>query len=172
MELKTLAVAKQLGVSTKTIQRWVKKYNIPYFKNDAGHFLFNQHALSQLEQIKFEQAATLEGVWDDAHLKQADIEACIAEQVTFQFHMFMDEHNFNQRLKSLEETSHHLNRELGKKADDVATFQLLQHRREIEELSKQIKSLTRQLNALKESPIDPTEPSKLQKKRSIMGFSF
>lgn len=60
MELKTSNVAKRLGVSPKTVQRWVKRYNIPCQKNEAGHYVFDAETIALLEQIKFEHGAVLE----------------------------------------------------------------------------------------------------------------
>ncbi|ASA97958.1 MULTISPECIES: MerR family transcriptional regulator [Anoxybacillus] len=113
MELKTSAVAKRLGVSTKTVQRWVKKYNIPCKKNETGHYVFTNEAVEQLEKYKF------------LGIEEEEKEHVDWEEV-------------EQRLNELE-------RKIDQKADDVVSFQLLQHRREIEDMLQYIQRLEQRI---------------------------
>lgn len=38
-------VAKHLGVSTSTVQRWVKQLNLPMERNERGHYTFKEEDL-------------------------------------------------------------------------------------------------------------------------------
>jgi len=50
--LKTKDVAEALGVSSRTIQRWVRNYNVPYQTNAKGHFQFTEQHVKLLEKIR------------------------------------------------------------------------------------------------------------------------
>ncbi|NNU90221.1 MULTISPECIES: MerR family transcriptional regulator [Anoxybacillus] len=140
MELKTSTVAKRLGVSTKTVQRWVKKYNIPCKKNEAGHYVFTNEAVEQLEKYKF-----------------LGIEEEEKEHVDWE---------------EVEQRLHELERKIEQKADDVVSFQLLQHRREMEEMLQYMQQLEQRIAQLeKQKQIEPAieQPTK-QKRRGIISF--
>ena len=51
-------------------------------------------------------------------------------------------------VEKLQEKVTHIEKRLETKADDVVSYQLLQHRSEIEELQKTVNKLTKQLEAL------------------------
>lgn len=38
--MNTNMVASELGVSAKTVQRWVKQLNLPAERNELGHYSF------------------------------------------------------------------------------------------------------------------------------------
>ncbi|SFA48478.1 chromosome-anchoring protein RacA [Anoxybacillus pushchinoensis] len=140
MELKTSTVAKRLGVSTKTVQRWVKKYNIPCKKNEAGHYMFTNEAVEQLEKYKF------------LGIEEEEKEHVDWEEV-------------EQRLNELE-------RKVEQKADDVVSFQLLQHRREMEEMLQHIQQLERRIAELEQQQKAelPVEKPTKQKRRGIISL--
>ncbi|KHF26806.1 Chromosome-anchoring protein RacA [Anoxybacillus sp. BCO1] len=141
MELKTSAVAKRLGVSTKTVQRWVKKYNIPCTKNEAGHYVFTNEAIEQLEKYKFlavDEEEKEQIAWDEVE----------------------------QRLDALE-------RKMEQKADDVVSFQLLQHRREMEEILQYMQQLEQRIAELerqKQIEEPAVEQPIKQKRRGMIRF--
>ncbi|MBA2871350.1 chromosome-anchoring protein RacA [Anoxybacillus calidus] len=142
MELKTSSVAKRLGVSPKTVQRWIKKYNIPCPRNEAGHYVFDAETITLLEQIKFEQGAALEEESD------MDIETTAKETLypddIFETHVKPHIEEMTARLQSVE-------RKLEQKADDVVSFQVLQHRKEIDELVEHIQKLESRIVQLEQA---------------------
>jgi chromosome-anchoring protein RacA len=162
MELKTSNVARRLGVSTKTIQRWIKKYNIPCQKNDAGHYVFDAEAIALLEQIKFEQGAALEEGCD------MDIETTVKETLCsddiFETHMKPHIEEIAERLQSVE-------RKIEQKADDVVSFQILQHRKEIEELVEHIQQLESRIAQLEQANRHLTAEQEKLKKPKRRGLS-
>lgn len=141
MELKTNNVAARLGVSPKTIQRWVRKYNVPYRKNESGHYVFDAEAVALLEQIKFEQSAAVE---PNARREQKEKtqDAFSADEL---FQVYVEPHldQFASRLQQIE-------RNLDQKADDIVSVQLLQHRQELEELSSYLRALEQRIARLEE----------------------
>lgn len=153
MEVKTSNVAKRLGVSPKTVQRWVKKYNIPCQKNEAGHYVFDAETITLLEQIKFEHGAALEDMeYEEEHALCPD---------TF-FSTYIQPHldKFTARL-------HRVERQLEQKADEVVSFQLLQHRKEIEELHAYIRQLEQRLVLLEEQQKQADDVPKRPKRRGV-----
>ena len=50
--MNTKAVAKLLGTSVSTIQRWVKQLNIEMERNELGHFIFSEENIELLKEVK------------------------------------------------------------------------------------------------------------------------
>ncbi|RDE36247.1 MerR family transcriptional regulator [Parageobacillus thermoglucosidasius] len=155
MELKTSTVAKRLGVSPKTIQRWVKKYHIPCQKNEAGHYVFDAETISLLEQIKFEHGTALEQRDSQEPPNKTSAEA-----------LFTVYNQFASRLQ-------HIEHQLDQKADDVVSVQLLQHRQEIEELASHLHKLEQRIAKLEENAhkeqANAAEKTKKKAKRRGLG---
>ncbi|MCL6586233.1 MAG: MerR family transcriptional regulator [Anoxybacillus sp.] len=155
MEVKTSNVAKRLGVSPKTVQRWVKKYNIPCQKNEAGHYVFDAETITLLEQIKFEHGATLEE--EEVGLEE-EHGLCPDTFLSTYIQPHLDK--FTARL-------HRVERQLEQKADEVVSFQLLQHRKEIEELHAYIRQLEQRLALLEEQQKQADDAPKRPKRRGV-----
>ena len=49
--MNTSEVAKLLGVSASTIQRWVKQLGLPMEKNERGHYYFCSDDINLLKEI-------------------------------------------------------------------------------------------------------------------------
>jgi chromosome-anchoring protein RacA len=143
MELKTSIVAKRLGVSPKTIQRWVKKYNVPCQKNEAGHYVFDADAVALLEQIKFEQGAAALEQYTDQEKKEKPQHPFSTDEL-FNVYIEPQLNKFASRLQ-------HIEQKLNEKADDVVSVQLLHHRQEIEELASYLHSLEQRIARLEEN---------------------
>ncbi|ANB57945.1 transposase family protein [Anoxybacillus sp. B7M1] len=158
MELKTSSVAKRLGVSPKTIQRWVKKYEIPCKKNEAGHYIFDSETLALLEQIKFEQGAALE----ECETEEENEKTILCPEDFFSTHLQPYLNEFTSRFQRIE-------RQLEQKADEVVSVQLLQHRREIEELHSYIRQLEQRISLLEEANEKREADDSLSKKQKRRG---
>ena len=46
VSLNTKSVAEMLGISTRTVQRWVKQLNLNMERNDLGHFIFTEENIN------------------------------------------------------------------------------------------------------------------------------
>ncbi|MCY7492546.1 chromosome-anchoring protein RacA [Bacillus safensis] len=151
--MNTNEVAKEIGVSSKTIQRWVKQLNIPVARNELGHYEFHEDILQLLKEVKYQmsEGVILQDIQLPIHKKtvhqsasaaQTDVsiqriealEKQVKELIQQQLHVTDAE----DRLQELE-------RKLAKKADEGVSYQLLQHRREIEDLSTKINRLAADL---------------------------
>ncbi|MBB5324284.1 chromosome-anchoring protein RacA [Anoxybacillus tepidamans] len=159
MELKTSNVAKRLGVSPKTVQRWVKRYNIPCQKNEAGHYVFDAETIALLEQIKFEHGAVLE----EFEIEE-EKEKVLCPETFFSTYIQPHLDKFTSRLQRVE-------RQMDQKADEVVSFQILQHRQEIEELNAYIRQLEQRLALLEQMNQKQETDDTLSKKQKRRGMS-
>ncbi|MEH7308775.1 MerR family transcriptional regulator [Neobacillus drentensis] len=133
--MNTSEVAKLLGVSTSTIQRWVKQLELPMERNERGHYHFSNEDIEVLKKIHEQlQNGTL--IQEITPLKEKKVPRKGAIKIV----------EDNQELEKLNEKVSKLEIELHSKADSVVSYQLLQHRREIEELQIQVNELTKQLD--------------------------
>lgn len=170
MELKTHEVAKVLGMAPRTIRKWVQKYKIPCSKNDYGHYVYNQEAISLLEALKAgsEVSGTLE-------LYEYPLQITEITSSNNQSNEPKD-----QKIDLLYDRISRVERSLDQKADEVVSYQLLQQRKEIEDLTKRVGELeevilTLQSPSIKkyEPPIIFDPPVKAKRRgmfRSIFGF--
>ncbi|MEH7418867.1 MerR family transcriptional regulator [Neobacillus drentensis] len=145
--MNTSEVAKLLGVSASTIQRWVKQLELPMEKNERGHYHFSSKDIDLLKEIHEKlQAGTL------LHEISPVSEKKVIRKGTVKT---VDHDKANEILF---EKVRELELSLHAKADSVASYQLLQHRREIEELQEQVKKLTQQMEHLQTQLTELTSP--------------
>ncbi|MGZ0087080.1 MerR family transcriptional regulator [Caldibacillus thermoamylovorans] len=176
MEIKTTDVAARLGVSPKTIQRWVRKYDIPLRKNEAGHYLFDEKTIALLERVKFEQSATLER---PAAARHPSATASLPtdnqpkQEATSPTLAVLRQPSLEPEIARISSRLNQLEQQLGQKADDVVSVQLLHHRREMEEITARLAALEQlvarleqQLNNKPPSSHEPPQPPK-RKRRGL-----
>ncbi|WML40111.1 MerR family transcriptional regulator [Neobacillus sp. OS1-2] len=173
--MNTSEVAKLLGVSASTVQRWVKQLELPMEKNERGHYHFSREDIHLLKEIHDQlQKGTLLHEITPVNEKKSVRRGTVKSVEN------------DQAFEKLTAKVSEMEIKLNDKADSVASYQLLQHRREIEELQDQIKLLTQQLDLLQNQvkelndPIQTEKPflldsSKVKRKRknfvsSIFGF--
>lgn len=168
----TSDVAKLLGVSQSTIQRWVKQLNLPMEKNERGHYLFKQNDIDLLKEVKeqIQKGALLQ---DINHLsvkkhRKGFVKASDNEVV----------------LEKLVQKMANLEMRLNEKADSVTSYQLLQHRGEIEDMQNQVNLLMNRIQKLEEqvghTPLDtpiildqlPLKLPKKKKRKNIVSSLF
>lgn len=132
--MNTSEVAKLLGVSTSTIQRWIKQLELPMERNERGHYHFCSEDIEVLKKIHEQlQSGTL--IQEITPIKEKKIPRKGTVKAV----------EDNHAIEKLNEKVSKLEMELHSKADSVASYQLLQHRREIEDLQAQVNELTAQL---------------------------
>jgi chromosome-anchoring protein RacA len=136
MMMNTNQVAKFLGVSASTIQRWVKQLELPMERNERGHYHFNNEDIELLKNIQTQiQNGTL--LQEIAPVQEKKIRKGTVKSI-----------ESNAELERLYSIVNDLEAKVNSKADSVASYQLLQHRREIEELQTAVKDLTKQVESL------------------------
>lgn len=141
--LNTKAVAKLLGISTSTVQRWVKQLNLETERNELGHFIFSEEDIELLKQVKQQLQ---EGVLLQDISIQLPKRTGIVKQT-------QENENINELILKVKNIENSLNQ----KADEVVSYQILQHRREMEELQEQISLLTERVTQLENILKEKTE---------------
>ncbi|MCM3692557.1 MerR family transcriptional regulator [Neobacillus niacini] len=135
--MNTSEVAKLLGVSASTIQRWVKQLELPMERNERGHYHFNNEDIDLLKNIQTQiQNGTL--LQEIAPVQEKKIRKGTVKGAP----------ETNAELERLYTIVSELEAKVNSKADSVASYQLLQHRREIEDLQSQVLDLTKKVESL------------------------
>ncbi|TYS64516.1 MerR family transcriptional regulator [Sutcliffiella horikoshii] len=170
MELKTHEVAKELGMAPRTVRKWVQKYEIPCRKNDYGHYVYDEEALARLETLKAnsEVAGALDVDFEtdskEVHLENMNVRSEKSKA-------------FDHQLVTLAERVSRTEQMIQQKADEVVSYQLLQQRKEIEELTKKVDRLESMLDQL-QAPAKKMEPPLIfdqppqQKRRNVFRSIF
>ncbi|WP_312474827.1 MerR family transcriptional regulator [Neobacillus sp.] len=150
--MNTSDVAKLLGVSTSSIQRWVKQLGLPMEKNERGHYHFTSEDIELLKKIHEQlQNGTL--IHDISPLREKKsprkgVVKAVENDVA---------------LEKLFSKVSKLEISLNTKADSVVSYQLLQHRREIEDLQNHVNQLSQQLELLQNQVKEMMSPTQIDK---------
>ncbi|EIJ79793.1 polar chromosome segregation protein [Bacillus methanolicus PB1] len=168
--MNTSAVAKLLGVSQSTVQRWVKQLNLKMERNELGHYVFKDEDIELLKQVH-------EQLKNGVPLQDLAVNAKKIRKGTGKISNDRVNEELVNKINDLE-------KRLDDKADSVVSYQLLQHRREIEELQNEIKKLHKRIELLEQKHsekkksenllvFDQTGQKKNQRKKFIsMLFGF
>lgn len=171
--MNTTTVAKLLKVSPSTIQRWVKQLDLNMERNKLGHFIFAEEDIELLKSVQNQMNQGL-----------------VLQEVTVAKKQ-------NRKGKAIKSQDHEISKDIltkidllekmiNQKADEVVSYQLLQHRYEIEELQNEVSRLAEQLNKIdaaknetKETKInekvivfDETKPKRKIKKKNMLSSFF
>ncbi|HDR7795274.1 TPA: chromosome segregation protein [Bacillus luti] len=196
MEYKTPFIAKKLGVSPKAVARIAQQLNLTIEKNRNGHFIFTQNDLDQMLEYHRSQLDSSPNSQPIQNTSANDVEQSTPQlKTTAQTKPSNDvkhlasqsnattqttsSNDFEQLAAQLDTITKRLDRmeeQMQDKANDVVTYQLLQHRREMEEMLERIQKLEAALK--KEEPIyitpdsKPTYEREKKPKRRKMIFSI
>jgi len=138
MQMSTAAVAKSLGVSRRTLMRWVDQLDLQLAKNELGHYQFSDEDIEKIKQMQ-ENPETASPQPKEQPGKGIVIAASVNEDKSVEL---------TNRIEELE-------RKLQTKADDVVSYQLLQHRKEMEELIGTINKLEHRIEELESAQKRP-----------------
>lgn len=134
--MSTAAVAKLLGVSRRTLMRWVNQSDMQLDKNELGHYQFSDEDVKRLKQIQ-------EQTNNQSSQQITQLEAT-SRKGTVKNMSSLDVN----KVDALNERVDELERKIRSKAEDVVSYQLLQHRREMEELLNKISTLEKKVAEL------------------------
>ncbi|MBY0124276.1 MerR family transcriptional regulator [Bacillus sp. S/N-304-OC-R1] len=142
--MNTSAVAKLLGVSPSTVQRWVRQLELQMERNELGHYLFKEEDIDLLKQVQDQLSKGM--ILQNVNVHDGKSRRGIMKTTV----------SINDKAAELiMEKVEMLEQRLNGKADDVVSYQLLQHRREIEDLQEVIKSLTERIEKLESKQNSP-----------------
>jgi len=148
--MNTSEVASLLGVSSSTIQRWVKQLELPMERNERGHYSFKDEDINLFKdiQVKVQNGVLLQ---DITPLKEKKVRKGIIKTVE-------NEQPYEKVLTKVRE----LELKLNDKADSVASYQLLQHRQDIEDLQSQVKQLNQLIESLQHQLSELNNPRQIE----------
>lgn len=164
--MNTSAVSKLLGVSSSTVGRWVKHLGLEMHRNEFGHYIYTDEDIEVLKDFKvqIQSGVPIQNIQVKKNTRRGSI---MLQQTS------NSDNNLVEKIIKLEGV-------LDNKADSVVSYQLLQHRRELEELKTQVDQLTILVEKLaassnkeEETQQDVNEIPKRRKKnilRTILGF--
>ncbi|MDQ0243794.1 chromosome-anchoring protein RacA [Bacillus fengqiuensis] len=160
--MKTSDVAKELGINPKTVLKWVKQHDIPCEKNELGHFEFTDQHLEQLKQVQSNSPS--QRVAPTTSKREGIVSLSIEETEKWQ----EMQKQIDQLLMRLMENE----RRIEEKAGEVVTFQILEHRSEIDDLQKKVEKLEARIQELEEKKQLESSLSNLQEKRTPKWKAF
>lgn len=135
--MNTNAVSQLLGVSSSTVQRWVKHLGLEMERNEFGHYIYSEDDIESLKEFQKELQKGVPIQSISIAKKQRQGTAVVKKHIQFKDEKMME------KIRELESR-------LNNKADSVVAYQLMQHRSEIEELQKKVAMLEEQLDELQE----------------------
>jgi chromosome-anchoring protein RacA len=168
--MNTSSVAKQLGVSSSTVKRWVKQLKLNLDRNEMGHFTYRQEDVDLLMIYKEQQNEALLVYNEIAAGKEFSRRGTVHSSITDDNSLLLN------RIKCLESI-------VQSKADQVVSYQILQHRREMEEMQATLEKLEERIRVLEAAQVpsstlvDPSEQPlnikpRRHKKQSILQSVF
>ncbi|MEC1290711.1 chromosome-anchoring protein RacA [Bacillus mojavensis] len=182
--MNTNMVASELGVSAKTVQRWVKQLNLPAERNELGHYSFTAEDVQILKSVQkqISEGTALQDINVPRSNKKrtgflvqktnSDTEKRIEQLEQKLDTLLQQKQEENELLSRIEE----LERQLKQKADEGVSYQLLQHRREIDDILADLQSMTSQMKEFTAQPTPETAASsekiKTRKKPLLSLFKF
>lgn len=164
--MNTQTVARKIGVSPKTIQRWIKQLDLPIERNDLGHYIFSDQDVDLFNHIH-------EQIQNGVAIKEINVPNELTKE-TIQESSTSLQPESNDRLWSKIKA---LELMLYQKADDVVSYQLLQHRKEMEELQNRIEQLELRIAELEQEksvesfvPLEPARKKRPLRRGIISSF--
>ncbi|UCZ54823.1 MerR family transcriptional regulator [Bacillus shivajii] len=144
---KTKEVAAEFQVNQTTIQRWIKHFNIECQLNEVGHYVIDENSYNKLSYIHQE-------VKKGKRLKQIQLtkEEIVIEKKEKMVPASTLDERFHKMLLQIDQ----LDKKLQEKADEVVEVQMLQHRKEIDDVGTVLEKLDERINYL-ESVISEKE---------------
>jgi chromosome-anchoring protein RacA len=155
--MNTSALAAKVGVSSKTIRRWIKYFDIPCQKNEHGHYVFDDDDYNFFCQIRDH---VRKGIPKSEITIKPPRKGIIIKTMNTNV-----DHPLQQQISSLIERIEQNEKAIEQKASEVVSYQLLQHRREIDELHSRVESLEAYIDKLE---IENTDLKKRQKEGGIV----
>ncbi|MFO1445333.1 MerR family transcriptional regulator [Bacillus sp. Bva_UNVM-123] len=171
--MNTATVAKLLKVSPSTIQRWVKQLDLDMERNELGHYIFTEEDITLLKNVQEQINNGI--ILQDVTIKKKKVRKG-------KLNTPVNTDGMNDLLAKIELIEHTITQ----KADGVVSYQLLQHRREIEDLQNDVLKLTERIESLQliqnemihsktdENVIifDKKKPNRKLKKKNIISSLF
>lgn len=166
--MNTATAAKLLGISQSTLKRWIKELDLDMNRNELGHYDIRDEDIPVLKQIKkqIQNGTFLQDVTVTRNKVRQGKTTILPKEST---------------ADALVQRMNELEKRLNEKADKVVSYQLLTHRKEIEDLENEINRLNSQVELLerkleesqsKESSNSHVSTYRINKKKNIFSMLF
>ncbi|MFT4415372.1 helix-turn-helix domain-containing protein [Fredinandcohnia humi] len=171
--MNTAEFARKLGVSQKTVRKWIKHLHIPCQKNEYGHYVFDENDLPFYEEIGKQVKS---GIPTD----KIDIKSLQPRKGKVRKMVQATDTIIEDKLTVIMERLRRNEKRIEEKASEVVTYQLLQHRQEIDELQQKVRYLEEYIQKLEnekresiqEQPIVLETVKQPRKRKKLIGFLF
>jgi chromosome-anchoring protein RacA len=147
--MKTKDVSEYLGVSQTNIKRWASHYPLTFNKNHVGHYVFTEQEVQLLLYIKnqISQGKALDQI-------SLPVEPVLPVPSPLPLSHMPSKPRADQTRNDMISRIREVERSLQQKADEVVSFQVLQHRAELEELRKMIEQIAVSVEKMKKPGAD------------------
>ncbi|MEH7383876.1 MerR family transcriptional regulator [Bacillus sp. JJ1521] len=171
--MNTTEFAKKLGVTNKTVRKWIKNFDIPCDKNEYGHYVFEEKDLSLFEGIRNQVKS---GVPSD----KIELSPPEPRKGTVRKMVQASDKTLSEKLNAIMDRIKENERQIEEKASDVVSYQLLQHRKEIDELQKKMQKMEEYIEQLerekeelqKQTAVTLEKVEGSRKRKRVLGFLF
>lgn len=170
---RTKEIADEFGVNPSTIQRWIKHFQLRCEINNNGHFELNEATYEKLKHVHQETK-------NGKKMKDVVLLGHCFTSERHQSKKMVPSQRLDEKIEQLIILVDQLDRNIQTKADEVVEYQVLNQRKEINELNEIIHHLSQRLKVLeKEIPeknlkqeSSETERIPLKKRRLAGIFSL
>lgn len=163
--MNTTTLANKLMVSPKTIRRWIQTFQLQFEKNEHGHYQFTEEDYILFQSIKsnLSTGKSFKEIQRIITTDKTDKPSNINKQNLSDY-----EHLFNKLFETLKIHE----KRISEKADEVVSYQILQHRREMEELQTKISSLENKICELEKQQMitESTDTPIIEERRKRKGL--
>ncbi|CAG7643749.1 Chromosome-anchoring protein RacA [Paenibacillus solanacearum] len=148
MMYSTKEAAQLLQVSPTTIKRWASHFQHRFSKDELGHYVFEESDMEKLAFIK--QQLELKLSLSQIDLPEEKPAARQSKPLPADTGQASDAHassftRMTAQYGEIEKRLRHVENKLTEKADDIVCLQLLEHRRELEEISRTVRQLSQHM---------------------------
>ncbi|WP_280768181.1 MerR family transcriptional regulator [Salipaludibacillus daqingensis] len=143
---RTKEIADEFGVNPSTIQRWIKHFQLPCEITKNGHFELNDETYEKLKHVHEEtkKGKKMRSILLPGHRFSPERK---------QYNKMVSSQKLDEKINRMLIQVDQLDRNLQTKADEVVEYQVLNQRKEINELNDLIHQLSQRLKVLeKELP--------------------
>jgi chromosome-anchoring protein RacA len=145
VKVNSTTVAAKVGISTKTLRKWIKMFDLECSKNEHGHYVFDEKDYSVFCEIRDNLK---KGVPTHEILIKTPRRGIVKDMNK------TGDHPLQQQFEVLLERMERNEQKIEQKASEVVSYQLLQHRREIEELNERVAKLETYIQQLEKEKKD------------------
>lgn len=167
---KTKEIADEMEVNPSTVQRWVKYFQLPYTITPLGHFEMGRDTYNKLKHVHLETTS-------GKRLREITFTDLNNQEPVKLKDKMVSAKQLDDRFEKLVFQLNHLDKKLQTKADEVAEYQILQQRKEINELndlvfqlSDRIANMEEKLDTKEEKAFSLDSNHKPLKKRRLAGI--